>query len=234
MRSNRTTVVEIIPQENALKTLALLLFSTTLALTGCNKTADKPDRSAAAPTISATTPEPEPAPPAADADRVEVLARHLPVAGQADLDSDPVVVHFDKVAVTKASFDPKNLEGGTATIELDLTSIKTGSDERDKDLKSPEFFDVARFATITIDVANVKKQAGTRYTADATVACHGVTKAYSVTFDVLATTAGAVRIKGEQAFSRLDFAVGIDPAKDPSERIDTALIIQWVLTLKNS
>ena len=217
-----------------MKPIALLLFSTTLALTGCNTPADKPDRGSAAPTITARTPEPKPAPPAADADRVEVLARHLPAAGQADLDSDPVVVHFDKFAVTKASFDPKNLEGGTATIELDLTSIKTGSAERDKDLKSPDFFDAARFATIAIDVANVKKQADTKYTADATVTCHGVTKTYSVTFDVLATTADSVRLKGEQAFSRLDFSVGIDPAKDPTERIATALTIQWVLTLRKT
>jgi polyisoprenoid-binding protein YceI len=212
-----------------LKTIAVLFLSTTLALAGCNKTADNPDRGSAAPASSAVPPKP--APPAADADRIEVLARHLPVAGKADLDSDPVVVHFDRFAVTKASFSPTNLEGGTATIELDPTSIKTGSDERDNDLKSPEFFDVAKFATVTIDVGNVKKQSASKYTADATVACHGVTKTYAVTFEVLATTADAVRIKGEHAFSRLDFSIGVDPAKDPSERVDTALTIQWVLTL---
>ena len=217
-----------------MKTLALLFLSTTLALAGCKKTADQPDRGSAAPTTSAETRKPKPAPPAADADRVEVLARHLPAAGKEDLDADPVVVHFDKFVVTKASFDPKNLEGGTATIELDPTSIKTGNAERDGDLKSDEFFNVAKFATVTIDVANVKKQADSRYTADATVACHGVTKTYSVTFEVLATTADTVRIKGEQAFSRLDFSIGVDPAKDPTERIAAGLIIQWVLTLQKS
>lgn len=215
-----------------MKTIALL-FLATLTLAGCNKSADKPGLGSAVPP-TAEAPKPKPAPPVADVDRVEVLARHLPAAGKADLDSDPVVVHFDKFAVIKANFDPNNLEGGTATIELDPTSIKTGSDERDNDLKSNEFFDVAKFATVTIEVANVKKQADTRYTADATVACHGVTKSYSVTFEVLATTTEAVRIKGEQAFSRLDFSIGIDPAKDPSERVDTALIIQWVLTLEKT
>jgi polyisoprenoid-binding protein YceI len=217
-----------------LKILALLFLSTTLALAGCKKTADEPEGGSAAPTTSATTPKPKPAPPASDADRVEVLARHRPIAGKADLDSDPVVVHFDKFAVTKAHFDPKNLEGGTATIELDLTSIKTGNEERDGDLKAPEFFDVARFATVTVEVANVKKQTATTYAADATVACHGVTKTYSVTFEVLSTTADTVRIKGEHAFSRLDFAIGVDPAKDPTERIDTPVIIQWQLTLRTT
>ena len=199
-------------------TRALLCLSTTLALAGCKNTADRP----------------RPAEPAPEPDRVEVLARHRPNAGQADLDSDPVVVHFDRLTITKASFDPKNLEGGTATIELDPTSIKTGDEERDTDLKSPEWFDVAQFATITIDVANVKKQGDTRYTADAAVACHGMTKTYAVTFDVLATTADTVRVKGEHAFSRLDFAVGVDPAKDPTERVDTELTIQWTLTLKRT
>jgi polyisoprenoid-binding protein YceI len=214
-----------------MKTFALLFLS-TLALAGCKKTEDNPDRGSAAPPASAKTPAPKPAPPASEIDRIEVLARHRPVAGKADLDSDPVVVHFDKFAVTKASFDPKNLEGGAATIELDVTSIKTGSEERDNDLKAPEFFDAASFATITIDVANVKKQADTKYTADATVACHGVTKTYSVMFEVVSATPDAVHIKGEHAFSRLDFSIGVDPAKDPSERVDTALTIQWVLTLE--
>lgn len=210
-----------------MRTIALLLLSTTLALSGCKKTADPPAAG------SASSPSDHKPRPTADVDRVDVLARHLPAAGKEDLDSDPVIVHFDKVAVTKARFDPANLEGATATIELDPTSIKTGNGERDSDLQSPDYLDVASFPTITIDVGNVKKQAAATYTADATVACHGVTKTYPVTFEVLATTADSVRIKGEHAFSRVDFAVGVDPATDPTERIAAPLIIRWVLTLKS-
>jgi polyisoprenoid-binding protein YceI len=207
--------------EIAVNTLAVLCLSMTLALVGCRKSDD--NAAPATTTETATTP-----------DRVEVLARHLPAAGQADLDADPVIVHFDRFAVTKAKFDPKNLDGGTATIELDLTSIKTGNAERDSDLMSPEYFDVSKFATVTIAVANVKKQAGAKYTADATVTCHGITKTYPVTFTVVATTADTVRVEGEHAFSRVDFGVGIDPATDPTERVSAALIIQWRLTLRNT
>lgn len=189
-----------------------------LALIGCKSEGDRPAAGSAA----------------AAPDRVEVLSRHRSIASQADLDSDPVIVRFEKLSIAKARFDPKNLEGGTATIELDPTSIKTGDVERDTDLKAPDWLDVAKFATITIDVANVKKQADTKYTADATVSFRGFTKRYPVTFEVLGTTADTVRIKGEQAFSRLDFAVGPDPALDPTERVDTALVIQWTLTLKRT
>jgi len=204
-----------------MKTVALLFVSTMLALIGCKNSADRPGPGSA----TAVTTEP---------DRVQVLARHRSIASKEDLDSDPVIVRFEKFADTKARFDAQNLEGGTATVELDLTSIKSGNEERDTDLKAPEFFDVAKFATVTIDVGNVKKQGSASYTADATVACHGRTKTYPVTFEVLSTTAETVRIKGEYAFSRLDFAIGIDPAEDPTERIDTALVIQWTLTLKKT
>ena len=198
----------------------LVVVTAALAASGCKKTADPPERGLAA---TATAPEP---------DRIEVLARHRAVAGSEDLATDPVVVHFDRFAVTKARFDPAHLEGGTATLELDMTSIKTGSEERDRDLESPDYLDASRFATATVNVANVKQQAGSTYTADATVAFRDVTKTYPVTFAVIAKTGTSVRIKGELTFSRLDFAVGIDPATDPSERIDTPLVIQWVLTLE--
>jgi polyisoprenoid-binding protein YceI len=208
-----------------MKTVVLLVFSTAIAA-ACGKQADRSDPGPARPPSavagSASTAEP---------DRVEVLARHRPVASEEDLASDPVVVHFDRFAVTKARFDPDHLEGGTATIELDMTSIKTGSRERDHDLQSPDYIDVGRFATATVDVTNVKQRSATTYTADAAVAFRGVTRTYPVSFRVLSTTGRSVRIKGEQTFSRLDFGVGIDPANDPSERIDTSLVIQWVLTL---
>ncbi len=211
-----------------MKSLVLLVLSSALAVAGCKKTSDQLDRGSAAPAASA----PRRSAPAGDADRVEVLARHRAVASQEDRDADPVVVHFDRFKVTKARFDPKHLEGGTATIELDMTSIKTGSEERDKDLQSPDYIDVGNFATATIDVTNVKPQSATTYTADASVAFRGVTRTYPVTFAVLATTATSVRVEGEVTFSRLDFGVGIDPATDPTERIDTQLVIQWVLTLQ--
>lgn len=213
-----------------MKIFALVIVSSTLAMAGCKRHPDPAPAAAgsAAHTGSATST------PRGEADHIEVLARHRPNAGKEDLDADPVVVHFDRFRVTRASFDPSHLEGGTATIELDLTSIKSGSEERDNDLKAPEFLDTARFATATVDVANVKKQTGATYSADATVTCRGITKTYPLTFDVVGTTADSVRIEGELGFSRLDFSIGVDPAKDPSDRVDTPLTIRWLVTLKKT
>jgi polyisoprenoid-binding protein YceI len=170
--------------------------------------------------------KPSPAKAGGEPDHIVVLAHHKPAKP-----TDPVTVRFDTFRVTKASFDPKTIEGGTATIEIDLASLHSGSGERDDDLKSANFIDVGKFATVTIDVANVKRKAGQTFTADATVALRGATKTYPVTFDVIEQADDHIRIKGEQAFSRLDFSVGTDPASDPRQQVDTGLSIEMVLTL---
>jgi polyisoprenoid-binding protein YceI len=162
-------------------------------------------------------------------DHIVVLGRHRPAKP-----TDPVSVRFDKFRVVKASFDPEKIEGGTATIELDLASLRTGSGERDEDLKSPTYIDVGKFATVTIEIANVKKKADMTFTADATVKLRGVTKKYPVTFDVIEQRDDSIRIKGEHTFSRLDFTIGTDPAKDAQQQVDTELTIQMVVTLKQS
>jgi polyisoprenoid-binding protein YceI len=160
-------------------------------------------------------------------DHVTVLGRHRPAKP-----TDPVSVRFDKFRVVNASFDPSNLEGGTATIEIDLASLTSGSGERDDDLKSPTYIDVAKFTTATIEIAHVKHKVDKTFTADATVKLRGATKIYPVTFDVTEQTADSVRIKGERTFSRLDFSIGTDPVKDPQQQVDTELTIQLLLTLK--
>ncbi|HSN30417.1 MAG TPA: YceI family protein [Kofleriaceae bacterium] len=169
------------------------------------------------------------APVADTADHVVVLGRH-----QKPKPTDPVRITFDKFRVVKADFDPAHIEGGKATIELDLASLHTDSAKRDDHLKSPSYMDVAQFATITIDIDHVKQQSGSTYTADATVAAHGVTRTYPVTFDVVSTTPDSIRIKGQHTFPRLDFGIGTDPAQNPDESVAPDLTIEMLLTLKKT
>ena len=92
-----------------MKLLKLLVLSTALALSILTISAG--------PAFAVDPPEP---------DSIVVLARHT----QAKPD-DPVKVQFTSFKVTKATFDPKKIEGGKATIEIDATSLKTGADKRD-------------------------------------------------------------------------------------------------------
>ena len=166
---------------------------------------------------------------AATADSIVVLAKHTP-----EKPTDPVQVRFEKFKVTKATFDPKKIEGGKATIEIDATSLKTGEDKRDAHLNTPDFLDTAKFAKITVDIDKVKKKADKTFTAEATVKAHGVTKKMPVTFDVVDQQADSIRIKGEATFSRLDFKVGKDPKEPKAAPVQTDVTIQVQLTLKKT
>lgn len=187
-----------------MKLLKLLVLSTVLAVSGPVLAADEPDS-------------------------IVVLAKHTEAKP-----TDPVHVEFTSFKVVKASFDPKKVEGGKATIEIDAGSLKTGADKRDAHLNTPDFLDTKQFPKITVDIDNVKKKAEKTFTADATVKFRGATKKYPVTFVVVDTMANGIRIKGEASFSRLDFNVGKD-SKDPKVApAASELVIQMALTLKKT
>lgn len=197
--------------------LALVLFTA-----GCKKSDD--GKAAPAPTpagsAAATTPAADP-----NADYITVLGTHAKPKP-----TDPVEVHFDRFKVTKASFDPKTIEGGTASLEIDLSSLHTDSAKRDAHLKSDSYIDVGQFATATIDLDNVKKKDGATYSADAHVKFHGAEKTYPVTFEVLEQKDDRIRIKGEHTFDRTDFQIGKAPS-DPDESVAVPLTIKMQLTL---
>lgn len=220
-----------------MKSLKLIVLAALLAAAPACKKSDAPAQQGSAqgssqPAGSAPTPTPAPEPttatPATEPDHIRVLATH-----KEKKPNDPVTVEFTKYTVTKASFDPKNLEGATATIELDPTSISTGAPKRDGHLQSPDYLNAPKFAKIVIDIANVKKQAGQTYAADAKVSALGVDKTYPVTFELVDAKDDAVKIRGTHTFSRLDFGVGKDPS-DKDESVAGDLTIQLQLTLKKT
>ena len=61
-------------------------------------------------------------------------------------------------------------------FSTDVNSISTNDDKRDGHLKSPDFFDVAKFATITFKSKTVKKVADKKYKMIGELTMHGVTK----------------------------------------------------------
>jgi polyisoprenoid-binding protein YceI len=162
-------------------------------------------------------------------DSITVLAKHAEAKP-----TDPVHLKFTSFKVTQATFDPKKIEGGKATIEIDATSLKTDSAKRDAHLNTPDFLDTSKFPKITVDIDKVKKKADKTFTAEATVKFRDITKKYPVTFDVVGQTADSIRIKSEVNFSRLDFKVGKD-SKDPKvSPAQSELVMQVALTFKKT
>ena len=162
------------------------------------------------------------------ADYIEVHAEHAEKKP-----TDPVIVTFDKFTVKKAAFDPKKIEGGTATIEVDLASLKTDSAKRDAHLSTADYIDTSKYTTMTIDVVNVKKKDDTHYTADAKVKMRGVDKTYPVAFEVVEVTDDSIRVKGEHKFPRMDFKVGKEKT-GADEAVAHDLTVKLQLTLKKT
>jgi polyisoprenoid-binding protein YceI len=159
-------------------------------------------------------------------DYVRILGHHDPAKP-----TDPVVIQIQRFRLVKAKFDPDDLTGGTADLELDLSSLDSGSAKRDKHLRSADMLDVDDFATAKIHVDNVKKAGNASYTADATVDVHGLTRKIPVTFDVLGPTSNGLRVKGTASFDRFDFAIG---SRDDGVPIADRQDIEIELTLSNT
>ena len=75
------------------------------------------------------------------------------------------------------SYDEKNPEKSAVDVSIDATSIDTRNDRRDKHLNSPDFFDTAKFPTLTFKSTKVALDAdGKTLDVSGDLTIHGVTK----------------------------------------------------------
>lgn len=81
---------------------------------------------------------------------------------------------FHKISGT-VKFDAANVEKSSVEATIDVTSVDTGNGARDTHLKSPDFFDTAKFPTMTFKSTSVVK-AGDHYDVKGDLTMHGVTK----------------------------------------------------------
>ena len=167
--------------------------------------------------------EPAAAAEEAGADYVKVIANHSPPK-----DGDPVVVAVQGFEIANASFDPANLEGGSAELVLDLNTINSGSDKRDGHLKSPDFLDVAKLPKMTVKIGDIKKGDGGAYTAKAAI----LDKTMDIQFEVVETMADGVKVKGSHKFDRTELGIGA-PAGDKVP-VANEITVELMLTLKKA
>jgi polyisoprenoid-binding protein YceI len=72
--------------------------------------------------------------------------------------------------------DDTDITKSSVNVTIDVNTVNTDEPDRDKDLKSPNFFDVEKYPTITFKSTKVEKNAdgSLKITGDLTM--HGVTK----------------------------------------------------------
>lgn len=79
------------------------------------------------------------------------------------------------------SYDEKDPSKSSVKVTIKTASINTGNDTRDKDLRSDNFFDVAKYPEITFQSTSVKKN-GDDWVATGNYTMHGVTKSLELPF----------------------------------------------------
>ncbi len=92
-------------------------------------------------------------------------------------------------------YDGSSVASIKADVTIDTSTITTHNDKRDGHLKSPDFFDVAKFPTITFKSKKVVPGANGAFQLIGDLTMHGVTK--EVTLDAAAPSKVIKGMRGE-------------------------------------
>ena len=123
---------------------------------------------------------------------------------------------FTKVSGT-AQYDPSAPAKASVEVTIDADSVDTRVTMRDNDLRSPNFFEVAKYPTITFKSKSVQAAGDGKMKIVGDLTIHGVTK--EVTLDVDGPSAPVTDPKDNQhigasastKINRKDFGVGTNP-----------------------
>jgi polyisoprenoid-binding protein YceI len=74
------------------------------------------------------------------------------------------------------SLDRKNPAASSVEFTINTASIDTGNDNRDKHLRSPDFFEVEKYPTITFKSTKIAPAGKDRFDVTGNLTMHGVTK----------------------------------------------------------
>jgi polyisoprenoid-binding protein YceI len=80
-------------------------------------------------------------------------------------------------------YDPQDASKDSVDVHIKAGSLSTRNDNRDADVKSPNFLDVAKYPEITFKSTRVEKS-GDNYTAYGSLIIHGISKDVALPFTV--------------------------------------------------
>ena len=116
--------------------------------------------------------------------------------------------------------DEKKPESGSVRIDIDLTSIDTGSAENDTEVKRPRWFDIASYPRASFVSSRIQRTAESRFEASGKLTIKGKSRDLVVPFTVTPTAGGGLSTQGRFVIKRLEFGVGDGPWSDITQVSD--------------
>jgi polyisoprenoid-binding protein YceI len=112
--------------------------------------------------------------------------------------------------------DRENLENSSVDAVIDITSVNTANEKRDAHLKSPDFFDAAKYASSTFKSKSWKKTGEDTFDITGDLTLHGVTKEVVLQATLLGFGPGArgAQLSGWEGTTKIkksDFGIGGPP-----------------------
>jgi cytochrome b561 len=105
--------------------------------------------------------------------------------------------------------DPKDLSQSRADIRIDIASISTGSDERDEQARSAEWFDTSQFPQAHFFAPVIEETAPNQYVAIGTLTIRGVSMPLRLPFTLVMEPGGdKATMTAQPVLRRLDFGIG--------------------------
>ena len=105
-------------------------------------------------------------------------------------------------------FLPKNLAKSKAEFEIDLGSIDLASDESETEIKSPQWFNTAKFPVAHFASTSIKNLGGDKYEIAGKLTLKGVTKDVVVPIALKTDATGNSVAEGSFPVKRTDYKVG--------------------------
>jgi polyisoprenoid-binding protein YceI len=109
---------------------------------------------------------------------------------------------------SQISFDPQNLQDAKMDVTIDVSSIKTSSSKRDENLRSNDFFDVAKYPIISFESSQVKKIDGGKYEVEGKLKMKNTIKNIKIPFTFEQIDKSKAMLMGEFTLNRLEYEVG--------------------------
>jgi polyisoprenoid-binding protein YceI len=116
-------------------------------------------------------------------------------------------------------FDEKHQADAKFDVTIDVNSINTGNGLQNKDVKSDEWFDAAKYPTIRYSSENIVKGA-TGFQATGDLEMHGVKKQLIIPFTFQRKGKGGL-FSGTFLVNRIDFGVG-----RPKNEVDELITVK--------